>query len=359
MGCYCHRFNRRPRLLVVLLRAGLTERHIQRVRLRDIEVPQFLNFRVSDRVDEELYGLAESIRKYGVFQPVLLRPVHSHLQFDENAGHEFELITGRRRYAACKELGLDSIPAFVMRLSDQDAFEVALVENIQRKNLNPIEEAEAFKSYVMNFGRGSITHLARKIGKSEEYVSHRLLLLGLPKVITDRISKHKLNPSVATELVWIKNPSIQVELAESIEKYQLSFKQVRITSKLLKSSDISVRSAIREARKMTERGSTGREPGEARDQSSPADPWPVYESDEDSNVAGESDALARAELILRACLVGLDFLVQKMNNSPHVLKFLMKERYEVHGTLDEIINAKVSFRRKKDAWGKDTTKNSN
>ena len=135
--------------------------------------------------------LAASIRQHGLIQPITVRPV-------ENG---FEIVAGHRRFRACKLLRWRVIPAMVRSLSNQDAFEVQLVENIHRMTMDPIEEAEAFKKYILDYGWGGVSQLSRVISKSEQFVSSRIQLLRLPKEIIDNISQNKLKVSHAIELV--------------------------------------------------------------------------------------------------------------------------------------------------------------
>ena len=93
----------------------------------------------------------------------------------------------------------------IKELSDKEAYEVSLVENVQRETLDPIEEAMAFENYVKKFGYGSTTRLSKQIGKSEEYVSHRILLLSLPNDVLKNVSSRQLSPTVAEELIWLKD----------------------------------------------------------------------------------------------------------------------------------------------------------
>ena len=112
-------------------------------------------------------------------------------------------------------------------MSDKEAYELALVENVQRETLDAVEEAEAYKRYVNDHGWGSVSDLARKIGKSQEYVSHRLLLLRLPSDILEKIHAQRLTPWQAQELVWLKDSSLITELSHSIVEHKLTVKQIR------------------------------------------------------------------------------------------------------------------------------------
>src|SRR5919106_362647 len=130
---------------------------IEEIEIYRIKFPK-LSFYGADRA--ETPELIDSIRKNGLLHPIIVR----------TRGKFFEIIAGCRRYDACKKLGLRKIICHVVELDDKSAFEVSLIENIQRKSLDPIEEARAFKSYVDNYGWGGLTELASKISKSTAYV---------------------------------------------------------------------------------------------------------------------------------------------------------------------------------------------
>jgi len=112
-------------------------------------------------------------------------------------------------------------------MSDKEAYELSLTENVQRETLDPVDEAEAYKRYVNDFGWGSVSELARKIGKSQEYVSHRLLLLRLPSRILESVRGGQLTPWQAQELVWLQDSSLAAELSHSIAKHKLTVRQIR------------------------------------------------------------------------------------------------------------------------------------
>ena len=118
----------------------------------------------------DLSELCSSIRIHGLLQPILVRPKNS----------KFEIVCGHRRFEACRKLMKRRIDCYVREISDIEAYELAIIENMQRHTLSPIEEAKAFRKYVFDFGWGGVIDLAKKIGKSPEYVSHRMSLLQLP-----------------------------------------------------------------------------------------------------------------------------------------------------------------------------------
>ena len=177
-------------------------------------------------------GLMLSIRDRGLFEPIIVRP----------AGDGFEVVAGMRRYEACKKLGWRRVPAHVVELDDREAFEVSLLENIQRETLNPIEEARAFRNYVEEFGYGGETELARRIGKSQEYVSRRIGLLSLPQRVQDQIMRRRIAPSLAQELTLLNDEDAE-EMADQIGTMGLSLREVRRILRRRRSKESQARPA--------------------------------------------------------------------------------------------------------------------
>jgi ParB family chromosome partitioning protein len=164
--------------------------------------------------------LSRSIKQKGLLHPLIVR-------YAKREGH-YQIITGNRRYIACKSLGWRKIPCQIIELnSDKEAFEISLIENIQRRTLNPIEEAHAFKMYVTDFGWGGVSDLASKIGKSASYVDRRLQLLELPKDVLEKVDDSELNVTAAEELIPIHDEIKQSKLAGIISRKRLSVKDVR------------------------------------------------------------------------------------------------------------------------------------
>jgi ParB family transcriptional regulator, chromosome partitioning protein len=168
--------------------------------------------------------LAKSIEEKGLLQPILVRTLDGY----------FEIVAGNRRFYACKALGWKKIPCHIIELDDKQAFEVSLIENVQRKSLSALDEATAFKAYVSHFGWGGVSELASKIGKSLSYVAKRIKLLNLPPDVLESIMSRKLDPSLAEELLPIKDGNKQSALANLIADRRLS---LRSTRKLLKDVD--------------------------------------------------------------------------------------------------------------------------
>src|SRR5690348_2593102 len=114
--------------------------------------------------------LSASILQKGLLQPILVRPMDAY----------FKIIPGNRRFAAYKSLGWKKIICHILECDDRNAFEIGLVENIQRHTLSPIDEGMAFKTYISDFGGGGISDLSRRIGKSASYITKHIKLLSLP-----------------------------------------------------------------------------------------------------------------------------------------------------------------------------------
>jgi ParB family chromosome partitioning protein len=170
-------------------------------------------FQPRGRFDEEaLSQLAESIREVGVLQPVLVRPA---------GDGEYELIAGERRWRAARRVGLQTIPALVRETDDAAALEQALVENIHRDGLNPLEEAAAYQQLIEDFG---LTHddVAARVGRSRATVSNTLRLMQLPPAIQKSVQEGKLSNGHARALLGSPDRSFQEQLARRIVADDLS-----------------------------------------------------------------------------------------------------------------------------------------
>jgi ParB family chromosome partitioning protein len=186
--------------------------------IEDIEIGKIKQSLPSYRfIHTEIDELVRSINKKGLLQPIIVR----------SKGEYYEIVAGNRRYKACTALGWRKIVCHIAELDDKEAFEVSLIENIQRKNLEPIEQAHAFKNYVLAFGWGGISELSAKIGKSVSYIDKIIRLLDLPADILDSISKFEINRSTAEELLSIRDNHRQSKLAKIIRERRLSSRQVR------------------------------------------------------------------------------------------------------------------------------------
>ncbi len=165
--------------------------------------------------EEELTALAESIREVGVLQPVLVRPI----------GDEYELVAGERRWRAARRVGLQTIPAVVRETDDTGALEHALVENLQRSDLNPIEEAAAYQQLIEEF---QLTHeqVATRVGQSRASVSNKLRLLQLPPAVQRLVQERQLDMGHARALLGTPDRAFQEQLARRAVKEDLSVRSV-------------------------------------------------------------------------------------------------------------------------------------
>jgi len=169
-----------------------------------------------DTFDEESLGaLADSIREVGLLQPVLVRPV----------GEGFELVAGERRWRAARRVGLQTIPALVRETDDNTALEQALVENVQREGLNPLEEAAAYQQLIEDF---KLTHeqVASRVGKSRAAISNTLRLLQLPPSIQVAVREGQLSMGHARALLGTPDRAFQEALAKRAVKDDLSVRSV-------------------------------------------------------------------------------------------------------------------------------------
>ncbi len=166
--------------------------------------------------DDALEDLARSIGEHGVLEPILVRP--------RKAGG-FEIIAGERRWRAAQRAGLKEVPIFVRDLSDEAAFEAALVENLQREDLNPIETARAFQRLVDQFGHTQ-DQIAERIGKDRSSVSNSLRLLKLPDAILDMLQDGELSEGHGRALLAASSVAKMLELAKATTKHKLSVREV-------------------------------------------------------------------------------------------------------------------------------------
>lgn len=182
-----------------------------------------------ERFDPEaLAELAASLESAGVIQPVVVRP----------AGDGYELIAGERRWRAAQQAGLLKIPAVVREVPDDKLLEVALIENLQREQLNAIEEAQAYQTLIEELDLTQ-ADVADRVGKNRATVSNALRLLGLARGVQDRVRSGSLSAGHARALLAIPSPKEQVALAERIERDSLSVREVeRIVAKTVRERDV-------------------------------------------------------------------------------------------------------------------------
>ena len=170
--------------------------------------------------EQALKELSESIKTHGVFTPILVR----------QSIKGYELIAGERRLRAAKRAGLNIIPAICVDFTDEDMMEVAILENVQREDLNPIEEAAAYESLMdkLNYTQEK---LAERVGKSREYCANMLRLLKLPKPVQDMVRSKKLTAGHVRPLITLSDDDLIIEVANKVRKDHMS---VRATEQYIK-----------------------------------------------------------------------------------------------------------------------------
>jgi len=198
--------------------------------LREIPVDLLQRGRYQPRTDmrqESLEDLADSIRAQGVVQPIVVRPVGSIAGSETES--RYEIVAGERRWRAAQIAGLDTIPAVVRQIPDEAAVAMALIENIQREDLNPLEEAQALSRLIAEF---DMTHqqAAGAVGRSRAAVSNLLRLLELGEEVKKLVEARKLEMGHARALLALTDPAAQLEAARRVATGQLS---VRATEQLV------------------------------------------------------------------------------------------------------------------------------
>lgn len=287
---------------------------VEQIEMKMIRVSQYAIRDRFQRTSDEDNCLISSIKDHGLLQPILIRP------FKQG----FEIVAGHRRFQACRSLRWRFIPCKIRDLTDKEAFEIQLTENMQRKSMDPVEEAEAFRRYVIDFGWGGVTELASKIGKSEEYVSHRIQLLKLPEEIKLHITSNRLNVSSAMELTNISSEK-QNMLSQQIGTQGLTVRQIRKMKALMNANLFPEPDSER-----------GDEP-------------------EIRLIGGSTRILKitkKTSLTLRVTLARLDSLIDEVHTTVEpsrrgeIINFLMGIRLRIHSLIDETIKYRNSSSKK-------------
>ena len=277
---------------------------IEQIEMKMIHHSSFAVRDKFQRYSEDNESLVTSIREHGLIQPILIRPL----------SHGFEIVAGHRRYQACKSLRWRFIPCKIREMTDKQAFEIQLSENIQRKSMDPIEEAEAFRRYVIDFGWGGVSDLAKKIGKSEEYVSHRIQLLKLPEEIKKKIASQLLNVSKAIEISAIPIEKQSQIVGEIIEN-NLSVKRIRELKMILRNN-------------VTE------------------DCTDIELVNTKNHISKSLKITKKASLSLKVNLARIDNLIEEAQisiepeNRTEITNFLMELRIRIHELIDDTIKFK-------------------
>jgi ParB family chromosome partitioning protein len=263
-------------------------------------------FSIRDKYNDhqEVESLISSIKEHGLLQPILIRPYQN----------SFEIVAGHRRFYACKSLRWRHMPCKIRELSDKQSFEIQITENIQRKSMSALEEAEAYRKYVQDLGWGGVTELSRKIGKSEEYVSHRIQLLKLPQDVKEKIMLNKLSISQALELTNLSHENM-IQFTDHIIENELTIRQIREVKSAFSKEKIAIDDLLN--------------------------------NDIISSKSAKTLKVAKkTSLALKITLARLDSIIEEVQltfepaQSTDIISFLMELRLNIHSLIDDTIRFK-------------------
>jgi ParB family chromosome partitioning protein len=263
-------------------------------------------FSIRDKYNDhqEVESLISSIKEHGLLQPILIRPYQN----------SFEIVAGHRRFYACKSLRWRHMPCKIRELSDKQSFEIQITENIQRKSMSALEEAEAYRKYVQDLGWGGVTELSRKIGKSEEYVSHRIQLLKLPQDVKEKIMLNKLSISQALELTNLSHENM-IQFTDHIIENELTIRQIREVKSAFSKEKIALDDLLN--------------------------------NDIISSKSAKTLKVAKkTSLALKITLARLDSIIEEVQltfepaQSTDIISFLMELRLNIHSLIDDTIRFK-------------------
>ena len=172
--------------------------------------------------EAQLEELADSIQKYGVLQPLLV----------QKRGESYEIIAGERRWRAAKLAGLKTVPVVIREYSPQQAMEIALIENVQREDLNPIEEALAYQRLMQEFSLKQ-EEIAERVSKNRTTITNCMRLLNLAPEVQQMLIEGRITSGHARALLAVTDPSQQIDLAKKVEQERMSVREVEKAVKLL------------------------------------------------------------------------------------------------------------------------------
>lgn len=277
------------------MRSSVVESVFEEILISDILPPKY-EFR-GEHTD--INDLVLSISSNGLLEPIVIRPKNN----------KFELVSGSRRLAACRKLGMRKILCGIRELTDQEAFEVGLSENVARMSINPIEEARAFEAYTSQHGWGSEQQLSKKIGKSPSYISRRKRLLTLPSEKLEEIFRRRKNMSLVDEILSFDDAEIRAVLLESSLDSGISSKEIRRLRENI-SKDKSK---------------------ELWSYSSP--------SDEELRSKRLKSAILKAVVALKIALRRIDTVLENIEDDEWILReILMQQRLSLHNQIDLVAN---------------------
>ena len=166
--------------------------------------------------DEAITSLADSIREHGMLQPILVRPLSS---------GGYQIVAGERRWRAARMLGLDEVPVNIRELSDSETMQIAIIENLQRENLNPVEEANGYNELIEKYGMTQ-DKVAKMVGRSRSSVANAIRILTLPESVLDMIEKGDLSVGHAKALLGFEDRELLISIAEKASNGGMTVRQV-------------------------------------------------------------------------------------------------------------------------------------
>lgn len=190
------------------------DERVQEIPLSEIRPNPYQPRRTFD--EDALNELAASIKQSGVFQPIILR---------ESAAKGFEIIAGERRFRASKLAGKDTVPAIVREFDEETMMQVAVLENLQREDLSPLEEAEAYNMLMKNL-KLTQEEVAQRLGKSRPYIANYLRLLGLPEEVKKMLQTNAIAMGQARTLLGLKDKKQIIKVAKKVIKENLTVRQI-------------------------------------------------------------------------------------------------------------------------------------
>ncbi|MBD7944880.1 ParB/RepB/Spo0J family partition protein [Psychrobacillus sp. AK 1817] len=189
------------------------EEKVEQITIADIRPNPYQPRKIFD--DEALIELSESIKEHGVLQPIIVR----------KKGSKFEIVVGERRFRASKKVHLEEIPAVIRDFNDQQMMELAILENLQREDLTPIEEAEAYQNLMENLGLTQ-EQLAFRLGKSRPHIANHIRLLSLPEIVRNAVSEGKLSMGHGKALLGLKKKKNIPLIMQKTIKENLNVRQL-------------------------------------------------------------------------------------------------------------------------------------
>ena len=165
--------------------------------------------------DEKIGELADSIQEHGLIQPIVLR----------KSGKGYEIVAGERRWRACRKAGLKEVPCIIKELTDEENMLIAIIENMQREDLNPIEEAEGLNQMIVTYGLTQ-AEVSKSVGKSRPYITNALRLLKLPEEVRALVSDGELSAGHARAIAGVSSKTEQIRIAEKVVKEGLSVREI-------------------------------------------------------------------------------------------------------------------------------------